>query len=178
VGWRLLPLGAAERGELERLFQACADYVQLVEGRPPSSEQADELLGELPPGSSPDDKHVLGVRDAAGRLVGVVEVVRGYPARGAWFLGLLLLLPSERGRGAGERVYRAVESWVRGQGADAMYLAVVEQNPRATRFWERLGFERVYERPARVGVRDTVAVRMVRRVAPGPGEEPPPGVVV
>jgi ribosomal protein S18 acetylase RimI-like enzyme len=44
-----------------------------------------------------------------------------------------------------------------------MRLGVLEQNPRARRFWERLGFSAESSRRIRVGVLESVAVRMVRR---------------
>lgn len=162
-GWQAELVGAADHEDLLHLFKGCEDYVLLSEGRTPTSIQVEELLRELPPGRTLADKHVLGIRGADRRLVGVIDVVRDYPASGEWFLGLLVLLPSERGRGLGERAYRAVEAWTRQRGAVAMWLAVLEQNPRARRFWERLGFSAVSSRRHRIGELESVAVRMVRR---------------
>lgn len=162
-GWYLDPLGEAEHDELRDLFMGCEDYVLMSEGRRPSSVQVEELLRDLPPDRTVADKHVLGIRRKQGRLVGVVDVVRGYPVASEWYLGLLLLLPAERGRGLGERVYRAVEAWSRQQGAVAMWIAVFEQNRSGRLFWERMGFSAQNSRSVRVGELDTVAVRMVRR---------------
>jgi GNAT superfamily N-acetyltransferase len=166
------PVGEGDRDELRLLFEVCEDHVRLHEGRAPTWEQVEELLRELPPGRTLADKYVLGIRGADHRLIGVIDVVRDYPASGEWYLGLLLLHPGERGRGLGERVYEAVEAWVRRRGGAAMWLAVLEQNPRARRFWKRLGFSAVTSRRVRLGVLESVAVRMVRRF--GEDVEAPP----
>ena len=157
-------VGEADRAELIDLFVACEEYVRSSEGRAPGSAQVEDLLCELPPGRTHADKHVLGIRASDRRLVGVLDVVRDYPGPGEWYLGLLLLLPGERGSGLGERAYRAVEAWARRRGAVAMRLAVLEQNPRARRFWERLGFSVESSRTVRHGERESVAIRMVRRL--------------
>lgn len=161
---RAEPIGDAERGELLELFGACEDYVRLAEGRAPSDAQVEELLRSLPPGKAPADKHVLGLRDRAGRLVGAIDFVRDYPAPGEWFLGLLLLRPEERGSGLGERAYRAVEAFARERGASVVRIAVADQNIRARAFWERLGFAPEYSRQVHTGERESLVWRMVKRV--------------
>lgn len=166
-GWQAELVGEADHEELRQFFEACEDYVLLSEGRAPTSAQVEELLRDLPPGRTLSDKHVLGIRGEDRRLVGVIDVVRDYPAPGEWFLGLMLLVPGQRGRGLGTRAYRAVERWARRQGSAAMWLAVLAQNPRARRFWERLGFAAVDSRRLRSGALDNVAVRMVRRFGLG-----------
>jgi ribosomal protein S18 acetylase RimI-like enzyme len=163
-GGHAAPVGEAHRAELEALFRACGDYVRLSEGRDPGPAQVDELLFVLPPGRSAADKHVLGIRDGGGALVGVLDVVRDYPAPREWFLGLLMLAPGARGGGLGERILGGLEAALRAEGASALWLAVLEQNPRARRFWERLGFVPVDTKRILNGALESVAVRMVKRL--------------
>ncbi|MGC3999804.1 MAG: GNAT family N-acetyltransferase [Anaeromyxobacter sp.] len=150
--------------ELRALFQGCADYVRMSEGREPSDAQLEDLFGNVPPGRSAADKAVFGVRRADGRLVGAVELLRAFPEPRDCFLGLQVLLPEVRGAGLGDRVFRAAEAWARGEGFTTLYLAVVAQNPRGRAFWERCGFSEVHRKVCRVGDLDCEVARMVKRL--------------
>ncbi len=143
---------------LQALFDACADFSDLIEGQPPAPTAAQEAFTDLPPGKTLDDKFLVGIFDPAGALVGVLDAIRAYPQPGTWFIGLLLLDPSQRGRGLGETVTRAFEEWAAAQGAREIGLGVVEANTGGYRFWARLGFTPVRTTPPRAFGRKTHAV--------------------
>ncbi len=161
-------LDETRRAELQAFYESCRDYVELVTGSPPGPNEARDLLSALPPKKSREDKFVIGLFDAPGHLVGVLDVIRGYPAEREWYLGLLLFGPTSRGRGLGERVYRRLEEWVRAEGGKVIHLIVQEQNPGAIRFWKRMGFEvrgmgrQILQR------RETVYLRMSRKLEARP----------
>lgn len=54
--------------------------------------------------------------------------------------------PEHRGRGVADRLVGAVVAWAREDGAACLALWVVDGNPRARRFYERLGFAATGER--------------------------------
>jgi GNAT superfamily N-acetyltransferase len=161
VAARIAPGDPRARAALQDLLERCADYVTLEDGAPPRPEAAAELLAALPPGRAANDKHVLGLARAAdGPLVAVIDAVRGYPGEADWFVGLVLVDPAERGRGLGAAIMADLEDWLRGQGATASYLAVLERNPDAHRFWRRVGYQ-VLDRRVRVaGLREDPVFRM------------------
>jgi ribosomal protein S18 acetylase RimI-like enzyme len=161
-------LDEARVPELQALHDECRDYLELVTGEPPGPTEAEDLLRELPPGKGPEDKFVIGLFDAPGHLLGVLDVIRGYPRAGEWFLGLLLFGPSSRGRGLGERVYRRLEEWVRAEGGTAIHLIVQEQNPRALDFWKRMGFEVRGMGKQLLKKRENVYLRMTRELEAEP----------
>jgi ribosomal protein S18 acetylase RimI-like enzyme len=161
-------LDEARREELQAFYEGCADYVELITGQPPGPNEAQELLESLPRGKTHDDKFVIGLFDAPGHLVGVLDVVRDYPKRDEWFLGLLMLRPQWRNRGMGERVYRRLEEWVRASGGKAIHLIVQEQNPGALRFWQRMGFELKGMGKQQLKARENVYLRLTRDLAPAP----------
>jgi RimJ/RimL family protein N-acetyltransferase len=139
---RIRALGRNDLDALQGLLVRCSDFIELGTGGPPHPRDAADLLSATPPDRSLKDKLVLGLWFAdTEELAGVLDIVRGYPDEDAWFLGLLLLAPEHRGQGKGERVYRRAEAWVREQGAATIHLGVLERNPAARRFWERLGYE-------------------------------------
>jgi ribosomal protein S18 acetylase RimI-like enzyme len=127
--------------ELQAFYAEARDYFELATGAPPGPDEARSLLQSLPRGKTHADKFVIGLFDAPGHLVGVLDVIRDYPGPGDWYLGLLLFGRSSRGRGLGERVYQRLEEWVRASGGRAVHLIVQQENPGAIRFWQRMGFE-------------------------------------
>jgi ribosomal protein S18 acetylase RimI-like enzyme len=161
-------LDESRRAELQAFHEECADYLELVTGEPPGPHEAEALLSELPPGKAPDDKFVVGLFDAPGHMVGVLDVIRDYPKPGEWYLGLLMFGPSSRGRGLGDRVVHRLEDWIRAQGGSAMHLIVQEQNPGALRFWERMGFQVRGMGKQKLRRRENVFLRMTRELEARP----------
>jgi len=139
-----------------------------VAGLEPSRELARDLLTALPPGKEREDKLLLGVFAEAGELVGLLDVVRNYPAPGVWFLGLMLLEPAQRSQGLGKKLYEAFERWAQAIGAEEIRLSVAEQNGAAFRFWQRLGFlEQERQPPELFGKKESVFILMNRLLSPG-----------
>lgn len=161
-------LDETRREELQAFYEECRDYFELVTGAPPGPDEASELLSSVPRGKGQEDKFVIGLFDAPGHMVGVLDVIRDYPAPGDWYLGLLVFGASWRGRRLGERVYRRLEEWVRACGGQAIHLIVQEQSPDALRFWKRMGFEVRGMGKQLLGRRVNVFLRMTRELAPAP----------
>jgi len=161
-------LDESRRDELQAFYGHCADYFELITGQPPGPNEAAELLQSLPRGKTREDKFVIGLFDAPGHLIGVLDVVRDYPKPAEWYLGLLMLAPTWRGRKLGERVYHRLEEWVRACGGAAIHLIVQEQNPGALRFWRRMGFEVKGMGKQQLETRENVYLRMTRELSPAP----------
>ena len=97
------------------------------------------MLGPLPGSVSSGTKRVFGI-DRSGALVGVAELVDGFPGPKDWYVGLLLLVPAARGRGVGTEVWLGLRDWMRGSGAEVVRLVVQKQNLPARAFWDKQGF--------------------------------------
>jgi len=143
----LAPLGLSARrldqndqARLAALCRTCSDFFELVAGRAGSEEIADELLSVAPPNVASEKKFVVGF-ERAGSLVGVVDLIDGFPEPGGWYVGILLLAPGERSQGLGHALWVSLERWLFGRRAAAVRLIVQEQNPGAMRFWRSLGFD-------------------------------------
>ena len=92
-----------------------------------------------PSNVAPSHKHVVGF-ERGGILIAVADLLEGYPAEEEWYVGLLLLSPSERRRGLGAKLWNAIEAWIRAEGGRVVRLIVQEQNPDAALFWGSVGF--------------------------------------
>jgi len=161
-------LDEGREAELQAFYERCRDYFELVTGQPPSATEARELLGAVPRGASRDDKFAIGLFDAPGHLVGILDVIRDFPRPREWYLGLLLFEPTLRGQKLGDRVYHRLEDWVRAQGGTALHLIVEEVNPRALSFWQRMGFEVRGMGKRMLHGKESVFLRMTRELAPRP----------
>ena len=161
-------LDEARAPELQAFYDRCRDYFELVTGQPPSATEAAELLAAVPRGKTIDDKFVIGLFDAPGHLVGVLDVIRDFPRPREWYLGLLLFEPTLRGQKLGDRVYHRLEDWVAAQGGTAIHLIVEEVNPRALRFWERMEFEVRGLGKRTLKGKESVFIRMTRELGPRP----------
>lgn len=165
-GWRIRELDARlHRDAVAALSMACADYAMLVNGEPPRPSDGEEFFRDAPPGRSSDIMLKLGVMDPEDRLVGLADVARAYPDADTWYVGLLLLHPSARGRGAGRAAVRRIDEAAAEAGAARLMLSVVEANRRALRFWRGLGFKVARRLPRRrFGAKEHARLEMARRV--------------
>jgi RimJ/RimL family protein N-acetyltransferase len=167
-GYKIILLRREIIPALQGFLELCADYNQLVSGEPPSSSAAQNLLTECPPGRSSDDKVVIGISTADGCLVGVLDAMRDYPQEACWWVGLFLLDPSRRNQGLGRQIYQSFERWVGQHGVKYILLGVIEENEKAYRFWQSMGFEVVEKQPAhQIGLKEQIVITMVRDLSKG-----------
>lgn len=146
-GYDVRPLGEADEAVIQRLSERCADYTEIVEGQPVAPDAGREFLTSAPEGWSPDRLLKLGVFDAAGTLVGVLDAAPGYPSDDVWWIGLLLLDPAARGGGLGRRIVAAFEQHAAARGARTIQLGVVADNAPGFRFWRARGYRDIETRP-------------------------------
>lgn len=153
---------------LQRLLERCSDYYELHEGWfTPGDAGAYELtLDPTLPIPKSATLLVLGLEEESGALDAMVQVLIDAPEPGTWWIGLLVVAPELRSRGAGSELVRQTLAAAAEAGAGTMKLAVSLSNPRGQRFWENAGFrdtEKTYCVTARSGHVDQGRV-MVREV--------------
>jgi GNAT superfamily N-acetyltransferase len=140
ISLRLLDGDPAVMSELQRVLEDAPAYAELVTGAPPGQADAQSTFSVLPPDKSYDDKFVFGVyRDA--RMIGCIDLIRGFPQPQTAHLGLLLIAESQQRRGHGTAAYHAVEDTIRRWGTcTEVRIGVVRTNAGVLPFWSRLGF--------------------------------------
>lgn len=156
---RPIAAGADNKAAVQALHERAADYVHRVWGQPPDPASGQEFFERLPPGCSREHKHTFGVFDRE-RMVGCIDLVRGWPDEATAVIGLLLLEPAVRGRGVGRLAFDAIETQARAWPEIRWLRAVVlESNDVARPFWEHLGFRpNGQTRPHEAGTVKTTAI--------------------
>jgi RimJ/RimL family protein N-acetyltransferase len=131
---------AAEMAALQGVLEAAPAYFRIVGGAPPGPAEAQSLFTALPPGKGYDDKFVWGLYSGPA-MIGCADVIRGYPTADKAVIGLLLLAESWQqygfGRAFAALVEQAIADW---SAITRLRIGVALANPRALRFWQRLGY--------------------------------------
>lgn len=145
------------------------EYLRLVEAREPGPADATDFVRDLPPPEfSYTDHYALLLRDADGRVDGLMMVATDLPAAGVWHLGLFIAATRLHGSGFAQAAHAAYERWARDGGARWLRLGVVTQNERAIRFWQRQGYAEMRRREGvAAGARTNTVILMAKPLAGG-----------
>jgi GNAT superfamily N-acetyltransferase len=162
-------LDASDVPALQRFFEANPEYFLNVTGEGPAADEALHELHDAPPADVTLSRTwLLGFVDDAGALVGMANVASDFMAGGVWLIGLFVVASSLHGTGTSQALYRALESWVRGNGARWIRLAVVVGNVKPERFWRKVGYTEVRRRSGvAMGERVNTLRIMVKPLAGG-----------
>jgi GNAT superfamily N-acetyltransferase len=123
-----------------RIYDLGSDYISLEKGLPATHATVEEFFDGRPPTHSVDDKLCLGIFDETGTGIGVVDLLRGYPQPTDWYIGLLMFVPSVRGRGFGHRVVDRLVAIAKECGTQRLLVCALEDNVKGRAFWAREGF--------------------------------------
>lgn len=166
VSLRLLRGEPDEMAELQRVLESAPTYSQRVTGSPAGPADAQSTYSALPPGKSYDDKFVFGV-DADGRMVGCIDLIRGYPLPATAHIGLLLIDEAMQGLGLGRAAFALLEAHVRAWHAcRRLRIGVVAANSRVMPFWQKAGFVPTGEvKPYRYGAVVSAVLVLEKRLS-------------
>ncbi|WP_030791563.1 GNAT family N-acetyltransferase [Streptomyces sp. NRRL S-920] len=161
----LVAVGGALPGhlltEVTALYAANRDFFALSGDFPdPDDIRVEQVAKALADELAHPDAEVLLAR-SEGRLVAVAVTLARHPDPtdpDPW-LGLLVVAAELHRMGVGRRVAALVEERFREAGRDAVRLAVLENNPKALRFWTALGYLVIGHREDRVRHRPCAVLR-------------------
>lgn len=123
-----------------RIYALGSDYISLEKGSPATQATVEEFFDGRPPTHSVDDKLCLGIFDETGTGIGVIDLLRSYPQPTDWYIGLLMFVPSVRGRGFGHRVIDRLVAIAKECGTQRLLVCALEDNVKGRAFWAREGF--------------------------------------
>ena len=156
----LKPLTPTHVSSINQLYSRCPGYFEMVDGGEARTYTEEEIFEDVPPGKTPKDKLLLGLFDVEDELVGIVDMVKGYPCEDSWFIGLLLLDPRLRGRGMGEKIINRLKDWLKSMDVRKVGIGVVEENKRALVFWKKMGFVETGKKIMENSVKPVAIIKM------------------
>lgn len=146
--------------DLQILNEKCIDYYMNIEGRQSIISTGRELLNELPPNKKLRDKFVFGVYNNNYNLIAVIDIIKDYKIEKEWTIGLMLIDPSERGKGLGSILHNFLIELVSDYHASKFRLGVVEENQMALNFWTKLGYKEIDRVIIKLGNKDKNVIVM------------------
>lgn len=105
----------------------------------PTMEGLRNVLRELPPGKTLDDKYFVGFYET-GRLTAVLDLIAGYPNDDTAYLGWFMMHQESQGRGVGSQIITELSFRLSAEGFTHMELGYVKGNRQAEDFWVKNGF--------------------------------------
>ena len=136
-------LGASDAASVLRLCQGNAQYY-LYCGMQPTLQQVLHDMQILPEGVERSRKHYVGFFDRDD-LAAVMDCVEGYPDSQSVYIGFFMMNAGLQGRGIGSAIIAGVAGYLQSIGVKRLRLAIARDNPQATRFWFKNGFQVVQE---------------------------------
>ena len=110
----------------------------------PSAEQIRSDMTRTPPGTDPSAKYYMGFFDGPD-LVAVMDLIDGFPSPKTAYIGFFMTDRPYQGTGIGTSIIREAAAFLKQAGKTAVRLAIDKGNPQSSRFWEKNGFEVLYE---------------------------------
>jgi len=142
-----MPNVAIVEADLNRTVhqQAVVELIDAYAKDPMGNGQplSDEVRSALIPGLVQHPTTVIFLAYQAGKAIGIAVCFRGFStfaARPLINVHDLAVLPAHRGQGAGRRLLEEVERKARNMGCCKLTLEVQENNRRARKVYEALGF--------------------------------------
>lgn len=132
-------LSSGDGEALQRVFEAAGDYFLSITGRPEPDPDAAER--ELRACATTPGRAValLEARDD-GRAVGALGWWQGSPEPEVALVGMLLVVPAERGRGLAREAVDGLAGWLAEQGVSRLRTGVGAGDQRTHALLQALGF--------------------------------------
>lgn len=147
-----------DKDKVMELYKNCNDFFELTEGIKP--DNCEELFNDIPPNKTIEDKFLYGIFDK-DMLIGVIDIVSDFPEKGEWIIGLLLLSPSVRGIGLGNKIHDLIKEMVENEGGEKLRVGVIEENTKAVMFWEKIGYKEIkITEPRKFGMKKSRVIVM------------------
>jgi len=136
---RICPVAEDDLASLLEVYRQCEDFLALG---PVASASMEMVLADLEL-SRKIGGIFCGIYSPEGKMIGVIDYVpnhyEGEPR--AAYLSLLMIAEPYRNLGAGKAVVEAIEKEIRMDGrVTVIHSGVQVNNPKAIRFWQRMGY--------------------------------------
>ena len=138
-----------EPAELLSIFNSNPDFIEASE---PATRKRLYALSDVQQylwhESMRDNSYCLIIRSKeTGQIIGTAALLDPNPNDQLAWIGLLLMDSQHQNQGFGAEAATAIEQYFVSEGRGEARLSVLQSNLKAKRFWEKLGYSVITERP-------------------------------
>lgn len=135
---KLIPLADNEQNHrlVQKVLEAAPKYTFNVSGEAVDVHVGAETFSALPPNLSREKKQVIGIF-LEEELIGVIDLLTGFPESHIAYIGLLLVSEKFQGQGFGRKAFSQITL---PSTISKIRLSVVESNSTVLNFWKKVGF--------------------------------------
>lgn len=134
-----------EMEALAAVLNSVPDYTRRCRGEEQGPMAPSELLEKLPEGFDPELKTVFGIY-FNHRMVGCLDVLRGFPDAKTALIGVLLISEDVQGAGLGSEAFKEIEKEIRTwEGIEKIRIGILRSNDFVQNFWRKMGFRKMGE---------------------------------
>jgi GNAT superfamily N-acetyltransferase len=164
---RAYELWAGDIPALQRFFDQNPEYFLTVNGQPPCPDEAQKEFDDIPPLGMPfNRKWLLGFATEKNQLIGMASVWSDFLVERVWHVGFYVVATSLHGTGTAQALYRQLETWMLGNGAQWIRLGAVQGYAKPEGFWRKTGFTEMRKRSGiEMGKRTNTLRVMVKPLA-------------
>ena len=132
------------------LMEGNAPYYEIQSQEMPSLRSIREDMAALPPRCTQEQKHYVGLWQD-GKLVGVLDLVEGYPRERTLWVGFLMVAAPLHRQGVGRTIVQALPGAAADAGMDSIRLGCLKGNTKGHDFWLAMGFQDLRDGEVRGG---------------------------
>jgi len=144
-GYEIEPITRDNYVEVGEVFTTNPEFCLLSEGKKGGAENVLQEIDEGPSGFNLDNKFFVSLRKD-GRIIGILDLLKGFPAPDCMWIGLLMVHGDMHDRSIGSKIVKGVLKAARDSGHRRVQLGVIEANVKALKFWQKMGFEKIHEK--------------------------------
>lgn len=127
---------------LQELLNSVPDYTRRCRAEEQGPCTPAELMQQIPEGVAPEQKKLYGIY-FNHRMIGCLDMIKGYPDAKTTFVGTLLIAEDVQGAGLGSEAFKECEKMIRSEEAfDRIRIGVMRTNDFVQNFWRKMGFRK------------------------------------
>lgn len=133
----------AELKELQTVLNSVPDFTRRSRGDEQGPANAEEVFRQVPEGIAPEFKVVYGLY-FNHRMVGYIDIIKGYPDDRTAFIGNLVIAEDVQGAGLGSEAMKDIEKQIRTwEGCERIRIGILRTNDFVQNFWRKMGFRKI-----------------------------------
>ena len=139
-GYEITPISRQNFAQAFEVYESNQDFFILTQGKKATIETSINDITAIPPNCDISQKVYVSIWDDS-QVIGVLDVITGFPKPNHIWIGLLLIHGKLHGKSIGSEVVSALLKAAKTAGYEDAPLGVIENNKKGIAFWQKHGFK-------------------------------------